>query len=48
VFCLYPEPEGRVSFVVCFVYIQTLKKECFLSFFCLLYPEPERKVGFDV
>jgi hypothetical protein len=26
-FCLYTEPERRVSFVVCFVYIQSLKEE---------------------
>jgi hypothetical protein len=32
VFCVYPEPERRVFFVVCFGYIQSLKEECFLLF----------------
>jgi hypothetical protein len=31
-FWLYPEPERRVCFVVCFGYIQSLKEECVLLF----------------
>ena len=31
-FWLYPEPERRVSFVVCFGYIQSLNKEWNLLF----------------
>jgi hypothetical protein len=31
-FWLYPKPERRVSFFVCFGYIQRLNEECVLLF----------------
>jgi hypothetical protein len=36
-FCLYTEPERRVSFVVCFVYIQSLKEEWALLFVLFIF-----------
>jgi hypothetical protein len=36
-FWLYPEPERRVSFAVCFGYMQSLKEECVLLFVLVIY-----------
>jgi hypothetical protein len=34
---LYTEPERSVCFVVCFVYIQSVKEECVLFFVLIIY-----------